>query len=42
MYRHMCEQVAMRAGQVMVSKHGRLHADLLLPSLEAGLSDDDW
>ncbi|KAG5182622.1 armadillo-type protein [Tribonema minus] len=35
-------EVAMRAGQVLVKRHGRLHADLLLPSLENGLTDEDW
>ena len=35
-------EVALRAGQVLVSTHGRHHADALLPSLEAGLFDDSW
>lgn len=34
--------VAMRAGQVLVSSHGRNHPMLLLPTLEKGLFDDDW
>lgn len=35
-------EVALRAGQVLVSTHGRHHADALLPSLEQGLFDDSW
>ena len=35
-------EVALQAGQVLVSTHGKHHADELLPSLEAGLFDDSW
>lgn len=35
-------EVALRAGQVLVSTHGKHHADEILPSLEAGLFDDSW
>jgi HEAT repeat protein len=33
--------VAMRAGRVLIRSHGRVHVDKILPSLEAGLGDDD-
>ncbi len=35
-------EVALRSGQVLVSTHGKTHADQLLPSLEDGLFDDNW
>lgn len=35
-------EVALRAGQVLVSTHGKTHADQLLPALEDGLFDDNW
>jgi len=35
-------EVALQAGQVLMSTHGKHHADELLPSLEAGLFDDSW
>ena len=35
-------EVALRAGQVMVSCLGTNHASLLLPSLVDGLFDEDW
>ena len=35
-------EVALRAGQVMVSCLGSRHALLLLPSLQEGLFDEDW
>ena len=35
-------EVALRAGQVMVSCLGTRHALLLLPSLQEGLFDEDW
>lgn len=35
-------EVALRAGQVLVSTHGKSHADQLLPALENGLFDDNW
>eukprot|EP01038_Epipyxis_sp_PR26KG_P007132 gene7132-9733_t len=35
-------EVAMRAGQVMVSKMGFQHTGLLLPSLTVGMFNDDW
>lgn len=35
-------EVALRAGQVLVSTHGKTHADQLLPALENGLFDDNW
>jgi len=34
--------VAMRAGRVMIRSNGRAHVDKILPSLEAGLSNDDY
>ena len=34
--------VAMRAGRVLVRSHGKVHVDKILPSLEAGLNDDDY
>jgi HEAT repeat protein len=34
--------VAMRAGRVLVRSHGKAHVDTILPSLEKGLSNDDW
>ena len=34
--------VAMRAGRVMIRSNGKAHVDKILPSLEAGLSDDDY
>lgn len=35
-------EVALRSGQVLVSTHGKSHADQLLPALEDGLFDDNW
>ena len=35
-------EVALRSGQVLVSTHGKTHADQLLPALEDGLFDDNW
>ncbi|CAM9143400.1 unnamed protein product, partial [Chrysoparadoxa australica] len=35
-------EVSLRAGQVLVSTHGKAHAEKLLPALEAGLFDDNW
>jgi hypothetical protein len=35
-------EVAMRAGQVTVSTLGRSNTTMLLPSLRAGVLDDDW
>lgn len=35
-------EVALRSGQVLVSTHGKSHADQLLPALENGLFDDNW
>jgi len=35
-------EVAMRAGQVMVKAQGKAQLGVLLPALEAGLSDDNW
>lgn len=35
-------EVALRSGQVLVSTHGKTHADKLLPALEDGLFDDNW
>ena len=35
-------EVAMHAGQVIVSVHGLKHTGLILPSLEEGLFDIDW
>lgn len=35
-------EVALRAGQVLVSTHGKTHSDQLLPALEDGLFDDNW
>jgi hypothetical protein len=33
--------VAMRAGRVLIRSHGKVHVDKILPSLEAGLTDED-
>jgi hypothetical protein len=38
----MVREVALRAGQVLVSAHGRTNAQQLLPALEAGLFNDNW
>jgi HEAT repeat protein len=35
-------EVAMRAGRVLIRSHGKVHVDKILPSLEAGLIDDDY
>eukprot|EP00605_Chrysophyceae_sp_TOSAG23-4_P001672 GSChrysophyteH1.ASY1.ANO1.1838.1 assembled CDS len=35
-------EVAMRAGQVIVSTLGRSHTALILPSLRQGVLDEDW
>jgi HEAT repeat protein len=32
----------MRAGRVLVRSHGKVHVDKILPSLEAGLTDEDY
>ena len=34
--------VAMRAGRVLIRTHGKHHVDKILPSLEAGLANDDY
>jgi HEAT repeat protein len=34
--------VAMRAGRVLIRSHGKVHVDKILPSLEAGLTDEDY
>ena len=34
--------VAMRAGRVMIRSHGKDHVDKILPSLEKGLTDEDY
>ena len=34
--------VALRAGRVLIRCHGKAHCDVILPSLEEGLSDGDW
>jgi hypothetical protein len=33
--------VAMRAGRIMIQVHGKAHVDKFLPSLEAGMNDND-
>jgi HEAT repeat protein len=35
-------EVAMRAGQILVSTLGKKHALLILPALNEGMFDDDW
>jgi HEAT repeat protein len=35
-------EVAMRAGRVLIRSHGKVHVDKILPSLEAGLTDEDY
>eukprot|EP00978_Attheya_sp_CCMP212_P014376 scaffold36531_cov52-Attheya_sp.AAC.4 len=35
-------EVAMRAGRVLIRSHGKAHVDKILPSIEDGLSDDDY
>lgn len=35
-------EVAMRAAQVLVATQGKRHSGLILPSLQKGMSDDDW
>ena len=34
--------VVMCAGRVMIRSNGKAHVDKILPSLEAGLSNDDY
>lgn len=35
-------EVALRAGRVLVKSHGKAHKDKILPSLEEGLSNEDY
>ncbi len=38
----MVRDVAMRAGHVIVSSHGKESASVMLPALEAGICEDNW
>ncbi len=38
----MVREVAMRAGHILVSSHGKDSASVMLPALETGISDDNW
>ncbi len=38
----MVRDVAMRAGHVIVSSHGKESASVMLPALEAGIFEDNW
>jgi hypothetical protein len=35
-------EVALRAGQVLVSAHGKSHLGMILPALEQGLYSENW
>ena len=35
-------EVALRAAQVLVATQGKRHSGLILPSLQSGMSDEDW
>lgn len=38
----MVREVAMRAGEVVVSRYARSHVSILLPALQEGMFDDNW